>query len=323
MINKPKLYILTGPTASGKTAVSIDCALQMNGEIISADAIQVYSGLNIGSAKPTVEERRGVPHHLIDVADPMEGGFSVSRFRALAFNAAWDIHSRGKTPVVVGGTGLYINALTYPLAFSGAPPNVAFRDKINEIERKEKGAAHRLLAEKDPETAKRLHPNDVKRVVRALEIIEATGKELSASSPGFTARDDEALPFAPVMAALSMPRELLYERIDARVDAMFKAGLVEEVKTLLTNGCEATLPAMQGLGYKETAAYLQGQCSLADAIETIKRETRRFAKRQLTWFRREERIRWFDITQYSTAQALADAITQYFITGREGATHGE
>ncbi len=317
MTIKPPLYILTGPTASGKTAVSIACAKAMDGEIISADAFQIYRGLDIGSAKPTNSEKQGIAHHLIDVADPKDATFSVTRFRELAFDAALDITARGKAPLVTGGAGLYINALTYPLAFSPAAPNEALRARLSEMELVKKGSAHDLLREKDPTTAQRLHPNDVKRVIRALEIMEATGKPASELSPGFTKRDDDALPFRPVMAGLTMPRELLYERIEKRVDVMFSAGLVEEVRGLLQAGVNANLPAMQGLGYKETAAFLAGRCTLEEAVDAIKRETRRFAKRQLTWFRREERICWFDITQYPTAQALSMDIADYFLSQRD------
>lgn len=316
-MTKHKLFIITGPTASGKTAVSVSAVRLMNAEIISADAIQLYKKLDIGSAKPTEEERRGIVHHMMDCIEPDEPRFTVSRFRDGAIAAANEIIAKGKRPLVVGGTGLYINALTYPLTFSQIAPDGELRTELMEKEQAEKGALHKMLSEMDTETAERLHPNDTKRIVRALEICIKSGKKASEQGEGFTYRNDDALEFAPVMAGITMPRDMLYARIEKRVDDMFNAGLVDEVRALLSRGCTRELPAMQGLGYKETAAYVMGECTLDEAKETIKRETRRFAKRQLTWFRREERIRWFDATEYGGAEELGKAIAEYFLT-REG-----
>lgn len=313
-MTKDKLFILTGPTASGKTAVSVLLAKLMDAEIISADAIQLYKWLNIGSAKPTVEERQGIEHHLIDCIDPHEPKFTVSCFRDAAIKAAEAIIAKGKRPLVVGGTGLYINALTYPLSFSNIPPNEELRSELLAKESEEKGYLYKLLTEKDKKTADRLHPNDTKRIVRALEMCIAAGIPASEQGPGFTHRDDDKLAFMPVMAAITMPREMLYARIEKRVDMMFDMGLIDEVKGLIDSGCTTELPAMQGLGYKETAAYLCGECTLEEAKETIKRETRRFAKRQLTWFRREERIRWFDASEYNSAESLAGALKEYYLS---------
>jgi tRNA dimethylallyltransferase len=317
-MEKPMLYILTGPTASGKTAVSILLAKRMNAEILSADSIQIYRGMDIGSAKPGEEERQGVPHHMIDVAAPTERDFSVARYREGALACIADIAARGKAPLVVGGTGLYVNALIYPLSFPSAPPNEVLRAHWSERERAEKGSAHKRLLELDPETARRLHPNDAKRVIRAIEVLEGTRKTLSQLGADFTRRDDESLPYRPVLAGLTMPREMLYRRIERRVDAMLASDLEEEVKALLSAGVDAALPAMQGLGYKQMAAYLRGECTRDEAVETIKRETRRFAKRQLTWFRREERIRWFDVTAYEDICALTGAVYDYFTEVSDG-----
>ncbi len=310
---KHKLFIITGPTASGKTAASVSAARLMNAEIISADAIQLYKKLDIGSAKPTEEERRGIVHHMMDCIEPDEPRFTVSRFRDGAIEAANWIIAKGKRPLVVGGTGLYINALTYPLTFSQIAPDDELRAELMEKEQAEKGALHKMLAELDAKTAERLHPNDTKRIVRALEICIKSGKKASEQGEGFTYRNDDALEFTPVMAGITMPRDMLYARIEKRVDDMFNAGLVDEVRALLSRGCMRELPAMQGLGYKETIAYIMGECTLEEAKEIIKRETRRFAKRQLTWFRREERIHWFDATEYGGAEKLGKAIAEYFL----------
>lgn len=309
---KEKLYFLVGPTACGKTTLSIALARRMNAEIISADSIQIYRGMDIGSAKPSEAERQGVAHHMLDIVPPGEKDYSVARYRQDALLCAQDIAARGKKPLVVGGTGLYVNSLIYPLDFPSTPPDEALRSYWNEQEAGEKGSAHKRLTEIDPETAKRLHPNDVKRVIRAIEVIEKTGETFSARGADFTKRDDESLPFRPVLAGLTLPRETLYARIEARVDAMLRAGLENEVRDLLNEGIDPALPAMQGLGYKQMAAYLSGECTRDEAIETIKRETRRYAKRQLTWFRREERLRWLDAAEYPNESALCGAVYAYF-----------
>lgn len=312
-MTKHKLFIITGPTAGGKTAASVSAARLMNAEIISADAIQLYKQLDIGSAKPAEEERRGITHYMMDCIEPDEPRFTVSRFRDGAIAAANDIIAKGKRPLVVGGTGLYINALTYPLTFSQIAPDSELRAELMAKEQADKGSLYEMLAKTDAKTAERLHPNDIKRIIRALEICIKSGQKASEQGEGFTHRDDDALEFAPVMAGITMPRDMLYARIEKRVDDMFTAGLTDEVRALLERGCTRELPSMQGLGYKETAAYIMGECTLDEAKETIKRETRRFAKRQLTWFRREERIRWFDAALYCGADELGKAIAVYFL----------
>lgn len=254
---------------------------------------------------------------MMDCIEPDEPRFTVSRFRDGAIETTNGIIAKGKRPLVVGGTGLYINALTYPLTFSQIAPDGELRAELMEKEQAEKGALHKMLADLDAKTAERLHPNDTKRIVRALEICIKSGKKASEQGEGFTYRNDDALEFTPVMAGITMPRDMLYARIEKRVDDMFNAGLVDEVRALLSRGCTRGLPAMQGLGYKETIAYIMGECTLDEAKETIKRETRRFAKRQLTWFRREERIRWFDATEYGCAEELGKAIAEHFLTQEE------
>jgi len=312
MMQKPNLFFIIGPTASGKTAVSIELAKRMNAEIISADSIQVYQGLDIGSAKPTEEEREGIPHHLMSIVAPNEPKFSVARFRELADECIRDIHSRGKQAIIVGGTGLYVNALTYPLDFAGAAADENIREKYAALEAETPGAAHALLRQVDPVSAERLHPNDKKRVIRALEVFEVTGKPLSQSGAGFSALDEDKLPYKPCIVGLTMPRELLYARIEQRVDMMIDQGLLQEVQGLVSGGYTVDLPSMQGLGYKEIVRFINGACTLQEAVEDIKRETRRFAKRQMTWFKRDQRICWFDTTNYADKATLADDIEIYF-----------
>ncbi len=312
---KPALFFLVGPTASGKTAVGVELARRMGAEIVSADSIQIYRGLDIGSAKPNEKERRSIPHHMLDMVSLEVTDYSVARYRKDALASIEDITARGKTALVVGGTGLYVNALVYPLDFPSVPPNEALRAYWNERECLQKGSAYERLRTLDPAAAKRLHPNDVKRVVRAIEVMEGMGESAKAE---FTRRDDAILPYRPVMAGLTMPREVLYQRIEARVEDMLRAGLEDEVRGLLQSGVSRASPAMQGLGYKQMCAFIRGECSREDTIALIKQETRRYAKRQLTWFRREERIRWFDVSEFESVEALADAVSIYFTEVRDG-----
>ena len=289
-MNKPVVGFIVGPTACGKTALSLNAAKKMNAEIISADSIQIYKELNIGSAKPSLTERGETVHHLMDFLAPMES-FSVADFQRLAFEKINDIVSRGKFPLVVGGTGLYINSLTYPLCFSDATTDPKLREELNKLDSHE---LHAMLANKDENAAKRLHPNDKKRIVRALEIIELT--ENGTVPDDFSNSKNDDIAIEPRMLGISIPRTLLYERINRRVDIMMEQGLLKEVTMLLKNGCDAQTQSMQGLGYKQLIKYIQGEYTLDEAVEAIKIETRHFAKRQLTWFRRDQRISWLDIT---------------------------
>nr|WP_317378803.1 tRNA (adenosine(37)-N6)-dimethylallyltransferase MiaA [uncultured Faecalimonas sp.] len=286
---KKPLIILTGPTAVGKTKASIGLAKAIGGEIISADSMQVYRQMDIGSAKITREEMDGIPHYLIDVLDPEEE-FHVVRFQQMAKAAMAEIYSRGKIPVVVGGTGFYIQALLYDIDFTENEGNAAYRRQL-ETAAKEKGAAylHAQLAAVDPKAAQEIHANNVKRVIRALEFYEQTGERISEHNE--RERQKES-PYQFCYFVLNDKRECLYDRIDKRVDQMIQNGLVEEVRRLKERGCTKQMVSMQGLGYKEIFAYLEGDCSLSEAVYIIKRDTRHFAKRQLTWFKRERDVIW-------------------------------
>ena len=320
-MEKAKIGVLVGPTASGKTALSVEIAARMDAEIISADSIQLYKGFDIGSAKPTLQERRGIRHHLIDVYEPVEQNASVARFQALAQQAIADITSHGKFPLVVGGTGLYVNALTYPLSFTGVTSDPELRTSLAETEAQSPGSLYALLKELDPKSAARLHPNDLKRIIRAVEVVKLTGKAMDEFGGDFENKKNEEIPFDVKLIALTMPRELLYARIEKRVDEMMHMGLIDEVKRLKALGVTADMPAMQGLGYKQLYAFLDGAGEIDEAIASIKLETRHFAKRQLTWFKRDKRIVWFDVTQYESREALAEAAVCALEGGDHEQTH--
>lgn len=309
-MNKPKLLILTGPTATGKTAVSLLAAKRLNAEIVSADSMQVYKGLNIGTAKPTISERQGVVHHMIDVVDVTDTTFSVASFKHEAQSCISSILLRGKTPLVVGGTGLYINALTYPMRFA-APANTILRDKLRMQEDETPGVLYKQLEQVDAVTAARLHPNDIRRIIRALEVHSTTGQPFSSFYTDITQTNNKSM-YHPIIIGLTKPRALLYSDINSRVDTMMEAGLLEEVKSIYDAGFSHSLPALQGLGYKQLLMYMCGEISIEEAIERIKRETRRFAKRQLTWFRHDARLHWLDTTEYQSPQALTNAVIKIF-----------
>jgi tRNA dimethylallyltransferase len=301
------LVVITGPTAVGKTDISIDVARQLEGEIVSCDSMQVYKYMDIGTAKPSVLERKAVPHHLIDVVAPDED-FNVARFQELAEAAISDITSRGRTPVLVGGTGLYIKAVVDGFLFpwEGASPKI--RESLEE-EAAQKGhdVLYARLEEVDPEAAKKIHPNDTRRIVRALEVHITTGRPISElwreGRRKKRARFDRL-----VMLGLVRERSELYERIDARCDKMIELGLVEETKELLDQGYSRTLTSGQALGYKEVVRYLKGECSFEEAVELIKRDTRRYAKRQLTWFRADPRMEWLDVGVFESKKEAARCI---------------
>ncbi len=300
MINK-RIICIVGPTACHKTETSIELAKRTNGEIVSVDSVQVYTGMDIGSAKPTIEERQGITHHMIDCVPIDTPEFSVSRFRVLALQAINDISSRGKTPIIVGGSGLYVNALTFPLGFA-IPRNDEIRKEMESLyDNNPQDAFDRLIAV-DPITAARLHVNDKKRVVRALEVYACSGKSLSSYGNDFTNESGNIAPCEPLMIGLDMDRKLLYERINLRVDRMIKNGLLEETKRIYNTGYDAKLPAMQSIGYRQLFAYFSGEYTLDEAIEKTKLDTRHFAKRQLTWFRRDKRIHWHDVTDYDAVK---------------------
>ncbi len=281
-----KLIVICGATASGKTALAVECAKRFDGEVISCDALLVYRGLNIGTAKPTAEEMAEIPHHLIDVADPREK-FSVHDFETLALPIAEEILARGKTPVLCGGTGFYMNALLFRSGFGHVAADETVRSKYEGFAReKGKEALHELLRACDPESAERLHPNDVKRVVRALEIFELTGTKKSAQA-------DSREPRYPYEAfALDYPREELYERIARRTQAMLDAGLVDEVRGLLAAGVPEDAQCMQGIGYKEVVECLKNDDLQSTMFDIILKNTRNYAKRQLTFFKKMPNLHW-------------------------------
>ncbi len=275
-----KALLVCGATASGKTALSVACAKRLNGEIVSADALLVYRGLDIGTAKPTMEEREGIPHYMIDVVSPQEK-FSVSDYERAALPIVEDILARGKTPILCGGTGFYMQSLLYPSQFGNVGANEEIRARYEQLaEEKGKQYVHDILRNKDEESANKLHPNDLKRVIRALEIYESTGKAKSQQA-------DEPVPrFAFTAVSIDYPREALYKRIDERVEQMFQAGLLREVQGLLQRGVTEEMQCMQGIGYKEVAEGLRLGQSIEEIKERVKKNTRNYAKRQLTFFKR-------------------------------------
>jgi tRNA dimethylallyltransferase len=302
------IIIIAGPTASGKTDIGIRLAKAIDGEIISADSMQIYKYMNIGTAKPTLDEREGIPHHMIDVVFP-DQEFSVALFRKLAGEYIDDIINRGKVPIVLGGTGLYINSLTYSLDFTEASEDKEYRTFLMDLADQEgKEYVHSMLRERDPEAYERLFPNDLKRVIRALEVYKATGKTISQSQRESKERPIE---YNPAYFALTMDRKRLYDRINLRVDKMFDSGLIEEVKMLRNMGYSRELTSMQGIGYKEVFDYLDKSMTLEEIKSIIKQSTRRYAKRQLTWFRREYRIKWIDLDKLDTIEEIIQNIINF------------
>lgn len=293
---KKPLIILTGPTAAGKTKLSIALAKALNGEIISADSMQVYRYMDIGSAKIKSEEMDGVPHHLVDVLEPMDD-FNVVMFQKYAKKAMEKVYARGKVPILVGGTGFYIQSVLYDIDFTENDENTELRRELETLAQ-EKGAQylHDMLKECDPKAAEEIHANNIKRVIRAIEYNRQTGGKISEHNE--TERQKES-PYASCYFVLTDERAHLYQNIDKRVDIMLEEGLVDEVKHLLEMGCKRESTAMQGLGYKEIIAYLLGEITLEEAVYLIKRDTRHFAKRQLTWFRRERDVIWVEKDKFA------------------------
>lgn len=302
---KKPLIVLAGPTAVGKTSLSIRLAKEVGGEIVSADSMQVYRGMDIGSAKITQEEMEGVPHHLIDVLEPTEE-FNVVLFQKLAKEALQGIYRRGKIPILTGGTGFYIQALLYDIDFTETGGDAAYRKQLEDIAFLE-GAAklHEMLCAVDEASAREIHPNNVKRVIRALEYFHETGEPISAHNERERGKESAYL---SALFVLNLPRPLLYERIEKRVDAMLSDGLVDEVRALKEKGMNRHMVSMQGLGYKEILSYLDGECSLEEAVYILKRDTRHFAKRQLTWFKREREVIWVNKEQFDYEE---DRILEY------------
>lgn len=299
-------WVLTGPTASGKTALSIRLAKEFDCEIVCMDSMQIYRGMNVGTAKPTEEEMCGIPHHMLDVAEPDEA-FSVARYQEMAEECIADIHARGKRALLVGGTGLYLRALRQPMAMGDVSADEGLRAELEALAAQEGGKQrlHDMLAEVDPETAARLHLNDVRRAVRALEVYRLTGVPFSKQPQV----EGESC-FRYRVASLTMDRALLYARIEKRVDMMVAQGLVDEVRDLLASGVPADCQAMKAIGYKEIVPFLRGEATWEETDEVLKLNTRHYAKRQLTWMRREEDVLWVDALASDAYDRLKTWYTQ-------------
>ena len=299
-------WVLTGPTASGKTSLSIRLAKAFQCEIICMDSMQIYRGMDIGTAKPTMEEMDGIPHHMLDVADPREN-YSVAQYQQAAENVAQEIIQRGRQPLFVGGTGLYLRALRHPMSMGQAAADDALRETLQQEADAPGGkeALHHRLAMVDPDTAERLPLNDVRRVIRALEVYELTGVPFSKQP-----QVEEEARFRYRVATLAMERSLLYGRIEQRVDAMMEQGLPNEIKGLLDAGVPADAQAMKAIGYKELIPALRGDISMEEAVAALKQSTRHYAKRQLTWMRREEDVCWVDSLSTDAYEQLANWYTQ-------------
>ncbi|MEE0248792.1 tRNA (adenosine(37)-N6)-dimethylallyltransferase MiaA [Peptacetobacter hiranonis] len=300
------LIILTGPTAVGKTDLSIQLAKAVDAEIVSADSMQIYKYMDIGSAKVTEEEMQGVKHYLVDEIEP-DMPFSVSEYKRMAEEYIDEISSRGKNVIVTGGTGLYLNSLIYDMDFGKSDANQELREELNkELEENGPAYMYEKLVSLDKETAERIHPNNTKRVIRAIEVA-MSGEKMNDFSKDLRYNKK----YRPIIIVLNRDRQALYDRINLRVDIMLKNGLIEEVKGLLEKGYTKDMISMQGIGYKEIIKYFDGEYTLDEAIEIIKRDSRRYAKRQLTWFRRYEDAKWFEIDKFDSAEELKDAVVSY------------
>ncbi len=316
-LQKP-MIILTGPTAVGKTELSISLAKAVNGEIISADSMQVYRHMDIGSAKITREEMQGIPHHMIDVLDPWDP-FNVVIFQKMCRDCLADIYSRNKIPIVTGGTGFYIQALMKDIDFTENEDDSSIREEYETLAA-QKGAEyiHKLLKEVDPISAETIHANNQKKVIRALEFYRMTGEKISDHNRRERNKDNA---YQSCYFVLNDDREKLYKKIEERIEHMLQQGLIEEVRKLKEMGCDRSLISMQGLGYKEILAYLEGEISLEEAVYILKRDTRHFAKRQLTWFRREKDVIWiskqdFDYDNHKILHFMMDKIKEAGIGDR-------
>ena len=309
-MKKTPVLAVVGPTASGKSALAMTIAKTLPGEIVCMDSMQVYRGMDIGTAKPTEAEQAVVPHHLLDIADPRDS-FSVAAYAERAEMVLREIAARGKLPILVGGTGLYLRTLMQGMPLGGAKSDEVVRERLwAEAEQPNgKEALHQSLVEVDPAAADKLHPNDVRRVIRALEIFEVTGMPMSRQNDIVPER-----PFEFCVIGTQMEREVLYQRINRRVEEMLQSGLLQEVTALLASGISVDTQAMQGIGYKELAPVMEGMVDLADAEDVLKRNTRRYAKRQMTWFKGEPSIHWVDM-QAENAQEEAGDIARTFWQG--------
>ena len=293
------LLLICGPTACHKSETALRLGESLGGEILSVDSVAVYRGMDIGSAKPDLSERRRVPHHLIDLVDPGEEGFSVAAFQKAADEALLDLQNRNVQPILVGGSGLYCDAVLEDMGYA-LPADPGLRARLEaEYDADPQGFFARMAADDGP-SGQKLHVNDKKRLVRAREVFLLSGRPFSSFNQAYVKAQRQSR-YPAVRVGLTMPREALYAAIDRRVDLMMNKGLLDEVKGLYNKGYDRRLPAMQAIGYAQLLAYLDGEVSLDGAVERIKRATRQFAKRQLTWFRRDERIKWFDCENYEEA----------------------
>ncbi len=303
-----EVIVIAGPTASGKTSLSIELAKLLDGEIISADSMQVYKYMDVGTAKPSIEEMQGIRHYLIDELLPDEE-FNVVKFKELAEKYIEVILERGKQPIIVGGTGLYISSLINNINFSETKSDWELREQLGR-EAEENGPVyiHDKLRLVDPVSAANIHPNNVKRVIRALEVYYQTQRPMSYHNE----KSREIPPkYKFVLLGLTMDREKLYDRINKRVDIMLENGLIEEVGRLVEMGYADSITSMQGIGYKEILSYLRNEISLEEAVETVKRESRRYAKRQITWFKRIKEIKWFSIDNFGNTNNIVEAVITY------------
>lgn len=308
---KIPLIAIVGPTASGKTGLAAELALRMGGEVISADSMQIYRGMDIGTAKPTKEEQRGVPHHLIDFADPSEI-FSVARYAELARDSIREIYLRGHLPILAGGTGLYVSAVLNHLQFAREESDPSLREALKERAEREGGEA--LLKELrgfDPETAARLHPSDLGRIIRAIELYRITGLTMTEQ---ISRSRQEDPPYKACKLGLNYrSRDLLYQKINSRVNEMLRRGLLEEAEAFYRTPGGKT--ALQAIGYKELFAFFRGECSLEEAVENLKQSTRRYAKRQLSWFRRDSCIHWLYADEQSFSEIVENALRYMELDG--------
>ena len=311
------MVVLTGPTAVGKTELSIRLAQKLDGEIISADSMQIYQKMDIGTAKIRKEEMDGIPHHLIDVLDPSEE-FNVARFQEMAKDALAGIYRRGRIPLIVGGTGFYIQGLLYDIDFTKEEQDFRYRENLQK-KAKEEGAQaiHKMLQAVDPASAQKIHPNNIKRVIRALEFYHLNGRKISEHNEQESRKES---PYRFAYFVLNQNRTTLYERINRRVDLMLEAGLVEEVRRLKEAGYGKNLVSMQGIGYKEVLDYLDGKMTLEETADQIKKDTRHFAKRQLTWFGREKEVIMIDKDKYETEEEILEHMLG--ILKEKGIYHG-
>lgn len=306
-----KIIVLVGPTAVGKTYISVELAKKFNTEILSADSMQIYKEMDIGTAKVTEDEKKNVIHHMIDIINPDET-FSVSDFKSTAENIIDNILDKNKIPIIVGGSGLYVNSLIYDLDFGKAKSDNKIREYYTSLYNENgEDFLYEMLKKIDPESSEKIHKNNVKRVIRALEVHEITGKKFSELNTDIRKYSEK---YDCILIGLNMDRKILYDRINIRVDKMILEGLIEEVNTLINKGYDKNLVSMQGIGYKEIIDYIEAKTNLDEAVNILKRNTRRFAKRQFTWFLRDSNVKWFDISTPNEIDLVVENIYNFILS---------